>query len=129
MQKEVNGIASNKDELEFVKKDLGKPDVSFQHHWYAIGTDNIEFNQTAAKLWYKMSDADLDGGMMHELSHEYGTEDDDTKGVLINAHNIASLMNFDKDISRFILVRAMVFEALKKCGQACDSKNPGPAVA
>ena len=31
--------------------------------------------------------------IFHELTHHYGTEDDDSQGVLMNAHTIDGLMN------------------------------------
>ena len=115
--------------LEFVKKNLGKPS-DIKHHYYAGLTDNIEFNTTAKRPWNTMPDLELDSGMAHELSHEYNTEDDDSKGLLVNAHHIADLWQFQGDISNFIWVRSLVMDAEKKCAKhACNTGSGSPPMA
>jgi hypothetical protein len=130
LKQESAGIADPDANLEFVKKNLGKPETAFQHHYYFALTDNIEFNTTAKRLWNTMPDLELDSGMAHELSHHYGTEDDDSKGLLINAHHIADLFQFQGDISRFIWVRSLVMDAEKKCAKhACNTGSGSPPMA
>ena len=50
-----------------------------------------------------MADRDFDELNLHELSHKYNTEDDESRGQFMNAHLIDDL--FGTDLSRWPFFR------------------------
>jgi len=98
LKKIKDGIASKEENLEFYKVDMGKEKIETEaSSWGPSGIydPELKFNTIAQNPWNTMSNADLDRLLLHELSHMYGTEDDDSKGIFQNAHNLDDLMNGD----------------------------------
>ena len=98
--------------------------------WYGyngfFSDAQIDLNDAAnAPTWVSGGDDNAGRLMLHELSHLYGTEDDDTKGPWMNAHNI---QRWFKNAFGGAEWPNSVARAKKKCARkkSCPRKWPFP---
>jgi len=61
--------------------------------YYLLAYYDAELTFNDALDWNEMSDDQLGELIFHELTHLYGTEDDDSAGELMNAHMIDGMIN------------------------------------
>jgi hypothetical protein len=116
LNKIKKGINSTIWNLELYQVAFKKPDTlakAVPGRWY-LYAPQLLYNRTASgRKWYKLSEEDLDALNLHELSHLYGTEDDDSKGELMNAATLQVLSYLD-------LKDNVIYDHLKR--QAEESK-------
>lgn len=115
MDKITDGYDSKEEKLKFAKANFN-PDASLRWNPKTFGPNSIEFNSNAKKPWGTLSLENLDKCLMHELSHEYGTEDDDSKGRLVNAHILEELATIDyaqMDLAQWNPVKWLIFQCEK----------------
>jgi hypothetical protein len=116
LNKIKQGINSTSRNLELYQAALKKPDTLAQAVpgiWYFYDPQLLYNSTTSGRKWYNLSEEDLDVLNFHELSHLYGTEDNDSKGQFMNAATLQSLMYLD-------LKDHIVYDYLK--GQAEKNK-------
>jgi hypothetical protein len=98
LNKIKQGINSTAENLELYQVALKKPDTLAQAvpgRWYLYAPQLLYNSTTSGRKWYELREEDLDVLNFHELSHFYGTEDDDSKGELMNAATLQVLMYLD----------------------------------
>ncbi len=115
-----NGIASKSENLEIYHYDFGsgsdargkaKPATGFWYDgWIAI-------NDGMKPDWQTTTNDDLDSLVFHELTHLYGTEDDDSVGDLMNAHTIDNMIEPGRTVSGNTIYTFMKRKATEKCKQ------------
>ena len=121
-----SGISSWNEDLDIYHYDFGgnsnaeakADDPPFLDPW-------IAFNDGIKSSWQSLSNEDLDILFFHELSHLYGTEDDDSYGDLMNAHTIDTLMLPGQTVSGNVMYKAMKRRAAKACKCPPPSAPPG----
>ena len=96
--KVVKGINSTEENLELYHYDLGArySDAMAVAITATIGDNELRFNDaipTPNSHWETTLVSNFDELVFHELTHFYGTEDDDTAGLLMNAHTIQRMIN------------------------------------
>lgn len=116
-----DGIAGT-DEINFRNVTDPKRDAPMYHspsgpYW----DENVYFNNAPGKgstPWAMSHDTFLET-LFHELTHEYGTEDDYSAGPMMNAHRIDGLINSAD------LTKSMPYSALKHdMNSECAADNP-----
>jgi hypothetical protein len=98
LNKIKQGINSASGNLKLYQTALEKPDTLAQAVpgiWYLYDPQLLYNSTTSGRKWYNLSEEDLDVLNFHELSHLYGTEDNDSKGELMNAATLQILMYLD----------------------------------
>lgn len=115
-----NGIASKSENLEIYHYDFGsgsdargraKPAYGFWYDgWIAI-------NDGMKPFWQTTTSEDLDSLVFHELTHLYGTEDDDSAGDLMNAHTLDKMIGPERTVSGNPIYTFMKRMAAEKCKQ------------
>ena len=98
LNKIKQGINSASSNLELYQTALKKPDTLAQAVpgiWYLYDPQLLYNSTTSGRKWHDLSEEDLDVLNFHELSHFYGTEDNDSKGQFMNAATLQILMYLD----------------------------------
>ncbi|MBC7078083.1 MAG: RHS repeat-associated core domain-containing protein, partial [Synergistales bacterium] len=121
----LNGIRSKKDVLRFFRYDLSSshPDSdAIQGPTFPIFSiigfprPYIAFNQGIRPTWFERDVDWQDRILFHELTHMYGTVDDDSKGELMNAHTIMWLVVPGHSLRGNPVYNWMKTRAARKCG-------------
>jgi RHS repeat-associated protein len=114
-----NGINSKGENLELYQEKFKEDDDALARTILPlIFLDNeIHMNSRDSSDWHSFTEEDLDNTFFHEITHLYGTEDDDSKGDFMNAHIIDDLLKGDISKNTFLRYWKM------KCQKPCDKKT------
>jgi hypothetical protein len=84
-----------------------------------LTTIQIYFNKQALTPWNQLKDSELDQRLFHELTHNFGTDDSESKDDFNNAHLIEYLMNEP-------LTQWIVLKSCKGSGSPSESGGGSP---
>jgi RHS repeat-associated protein len=91
LQKVINGV-NGKDGLNVYEQPL-KGEFAETKPMFWPYDPRLYLNTAPGNAnWQSAAPADLDSTLLHELSHIYGTEDNDSKGVFVNPHTMELLL-------------------------------------
>ncbi|WCJ60952.1 hypothetical protein NXS98_07485 [Fontisphaera persica] len=86
MDRLIQGVNSKSEKLEIEQRKLERgTDMQIIVSPVPLWDPVLQLNTSPGKHWEEKVTASL---MLHELTHIYGTEDNDSKGELLNAHTI-----------------------------------------
>lgn len=128
-----DGYLSNSEKLEIYHYGFGKIDPvarAWPAGWYGIAggysDGQIELNDDALpSTWYEAGKKNIDDlarYMFHELTHLYGTEDDDSEGDFHDAWQITSL--YEDDLSNWPPLKRLKAKAEEAC-KRLEETEPG----
>jgi hypothetical protein len=121
LEKMEKGITSSSEGLAFRHFRFGASyggqvdSEAYEQNFLGLCTPRISLNDGVMDPWGKKSPEDLDTLLFHEVSHIYGTEDDDSAGVLMNAASIAKTMRGSFTGNTFY--RNLKKQARETCGE------------
>jgi len=119
--KVLGGIRSSSEPLRFFRYEFDSSHidaVAIQGPIFAIfgyPRAYIAFNQAVHPSWVEMPADEQDMYLFHELTHLYGSVDDDSKGELMNAHTISWLVVPGHTMRGNTIYMGMKREAARKC--------------
>ena len=88
-----DGFPSSSENLEVEQDDLQGDTYALTHPGGGFIDPVLTLNTAPKYNWHNASPSELASTLLHELSHVYGTEDDDSEGVLVNAYTIEDEIN------------------------------------
>jgi hypothetical protein len=105
----------------FIKSNYKNPDSPLEWIPHTFKQNDINFNMTATKTWDQIPDGELDERLFHELSHEYGTYDNDDNGSMLNPNNYEKLITIVKEkkkLADWVLIRGKIMNIELACAKA-----------
>lgn len=108
----VKGVASPSEVLRVNQADLSKKYalMTMPFLWY---NPILTFSTAKGTNWRDAKEGDLDSTVLHELSHLYGTEDDDSAGLFMNADTIERFADPAIGIERTALYKMLLANCIK----------------
>jgi hypothetical protein len=107
----IQSALDGNDYIRITQKSFGNFSEADGKYYFLRG--NISLNTNREYNWEKKSQEELAQLLFHELSHQYGTVDDNSKGPLMNAHNIDdrlynAIMGYELDLPKSLIIQDML---------------------